>query len=68
MMLMVVLKGVITGDMGVSETGEQKDSYMPGMELRAKYTLFAEGCRGSLGKELQQKFNLAKDTDAQHYG
>lgn len=62
------VKGVITGDMGVSETGEQKDSYMPGMELRAKYTLFAEGCRGSLGKELQQKFNLAKDTDAQHYG
>ncbi|RUO36656.1 electron transfer flavoprotein-ubiquinone oxidoreductase [Aliidiomarina sanyensis] len=59
--------GVITGDMGVSETGEPKDSYMPGMELRAKYTVFAEGCRGHLGKELIQKFDLDKDATAQHY-
>ena len=59
--------GVITGDMGISETGEEKDSYMPGMELRAKYTVFAEGCRGHLGKELIAKFELDKDSDPQHY-
>ncbi|RUO25370.1 electron transfer flavoprotein-ubiquinone oxidoreductase [Aliidiomarina minuta] len=59
--------GVITGDMGVSATGEQKDSYMPGMELRAKYTVFAEGCRGHLGKELINKFNLDEGKTPQHY-
>ncbi len=62
------VKGVITGDMGVSASGEHKDSYMPGMELHAKYTLFAEGCRGHLGKELIEKFNLAEGKDPQHYG
>jgi len=59
--------GVITGDMGVSEAGEQKDSYMPGMLLTAKYTVFAEGCRGHLGKQLIEKFELNKDTSPQHY-
>lgn len=59
--------GVITGDMGISETGEQKDGYMPGMELRAKYTVFAEGCRGHLGKELIAKFELDKESTPQHY-
>ncbi|WP_434532978.1 electron transfer flavoprotein-ubiquinone oxidoreductase [Alteromonas arenosi] len=59
--------GVITGDMGIGENGEQKDSYMPGMELRAKYTVFAEGCRGHLGKELIKKFELDKDASPQHY-
>ncbi|AXR06378.1 electron transfer flavoprotein-ubiquinone oxidoreductase [Salinimonas sediminis] len=59
--------GVITGDMGVSHTGEQKDGFMPGMELRAKYTLFAEGSRGHLGKELIAKFNLDSDVSEQHY-
>lgn len=59
--------GVITGDMGVSASGEQKDSYMPGMELRAKYTVFAEGCRGHLGKELIAKFNLDEGKTPQHY-
>ncbi len=63
-----VIKGIITGDMGVGENGEPKDSYMPGMELRAKYTLFAEGCRGHLGKQLLERFELDKDADAQHYG
>lgn len=59
--------GVITGDMGVSETGEQKDSFMPGMLLSAKYTVFAEGCRGHLGKQLMQQFDLNKDASPQHY-
>lgn len=59
--------GVITGDMGVGENGEPKDGYMPGMELRAKYTVFAEGCRGHLGKSLIEKFQLDKDSSPQHY-
>lgn len=59
--------GVITGDMGISLEGEQKDSYMPGMELRAKYTVFAEGCRGHLGKELIAKYELDKSSTPQHY-
>jgi electron-transferring-flavoprotein dehydrogenase len=62
------VKGIATGDMGVGMDGEQKDSYMPGMELHAKYTLFCEGCRGSLGKELIQKFNLDEGKEPQHYG
>ncbi|MES9969942.1 MAG: electron transfer flavoprotein-ubiquinone oxidoreductase [Candidatus Thiodiazotropha sp.] len=62
------VKGIATGDMGLDVNGEPKDSYMPGMELHAKYTLFAEGCRGHLGKELISKFELDKDTDPQHYG
>lgn len=60
--------GVLTGDMGVSESGEPKDGYMPGMELRAKYTVFAEGCRGHLGKQLISKFDLDKGKSPQHYG
>ncbi|MEH6443084.1 MAG: electron transfer flavoprotein-ubiquinone oxidoreductase [Oceanospirillaceae bacterium] len=60
--------GIGTGDMGLDEAGEQKDGYMPGMDLLAKYTVFTEGCRGHLGKELIQKFQLDKDSDAQHYG
>ena len=59
--------GVITGDMGVSEAGEEKDGFMPGMELRAKTTIFAEGCRGHLGKELIEKFALADGKSPQHY-
>ena len=62
------VKGVATGDMGVSANGEQKSSFQPGFEFHAKYTLFAEGCRGHLGKELISKFNLDKDADPQHYG
>lgn len=60
--------GIQTGDMGVAQDGSEKDGYMPGMELRAKYTLFAEGCRGHLGKELISKFELDKDSTPQHYG
>ena len=62
------VKGIATGDMGVSETGEQKDSYMQGMELHAKYTVFSEGCRGHLGKQLIEKFNLDLEATSQHYG
>ena len=62
------VKGIATGDMGVAADGSHKDSYMPGMELHAKYTLFSEGCRGHLGKQLIEKFELDKDADPQHYG
>ncbi|WP_415905892.1 electron transfer flavoprotein-ubiquinone oxidoreductase [Neptuniibacter sp. QD48_55] len=62
------VKGIATGDMGLTESGDQKDSYMPGMELHAKYTVFSEGCRGHLGKELIERFDLSADADAQHYG
>jgi electron-transferring-flavoprotein dehydrogenase len=62
------VKGIATGDMGVTASGEQGPNYMPGMELHAKYTLFAEGCRGHLGKQLIEKFALDRDADPQHYG
>ncbi len=60
--------GVATGDMGRNAQGEPKDSFEPGYELRAPYTIFAEGCRGSLGKQLEQRFGLRADADPQHYG
>ena len=60
--------GIETGDMGVDAQGQPKDSYMPGMHLRARHTIFAEGARGHLGKQLQAQFGLAKDADPQHYG
>jgi len=60
--------GIITGDMGLDADGKPKDSFEPGMELRAKYTVFAEGCRGHLGKELIAKFGLDADASPQHYG
>jgi electron-transferring-flavoprotein dehydrogenase len=60
--------GIATGDMGLSKSGEKKDSYMQGMELHAKFTLFAEGCRGHLGKQLINKYQLDKGKDPQHYG
>ena len=60
--------GVITGDMGLDAEGNPKDSFMPGMELRAKYTVFAEGCRGHLGKQLIKKFALDAGKSPQHYG
>ncbi len=62
------VKGIATGDMGIAADGSHKDGYMPGMELHAKYTLFAEGCRGHLGKQLIQRFGLDKDAEPQHYG
>jgi len=60
--------GVITGDMGVDREGRQKDSFTPGYELRARYTLFAEGVRGNLGLELMDKYDLRANSDPQHYG
>ena len=62
------VRGVATGDMGVAKDGSHKSDYQPGMELHAKYTLFAEGCRGSLSQELMQKFNLRDGVDPQKYG
>ena len=62
------VKGVITGDMGRAADGSEKDSFEPGMELRAKYVLFAEGSRGHLGKQLIRRFSLDQGRDPQHYG
>jgi electron-transferring-flavoprotein dehydrogenase len=62
------IRGVATGDMGVARDGSHKDDYQPGMELLAKYTLFAEGCRGSLSQELMARFNLRDGVDPQKYG
>ena len=62
------VKGVGTQDMGLDKNGEKKDSYEPGMELHAKVTVFAEGCRGHLGKNLIKKFDLSKGKNPQQYG
>jgi electron-transferring-flavoprotein dehydrogenase len=62
------VRGVATGDMGIARSGEHKAEYQPGMELHAKYTLFGEGCRGSLAGELMQRFNLRDGVDPQVYG
>ena len=62
------VRGVLTGDMGVAANGEAKPSFEPGYELLGKYTIFAEGCRGHLGKRLISRFALDKDSDPQHYG
>ena len=61
------VRGVATGDMGVGRGGEPKDSYEPGVELVARQTLFAEGCRGSLTKTLANRFNLRDGVDPQTY-
>ena len=60
--------GVATGDMGVAKDGTRKPEFQPGMELRAKYTLFAEGCRGSLSQPLMRRYNLRDGVDPQKYG
>jgi electron-transferring-flavoprotein dehydrogenase len=62
------VRGVATGDMGVDRKGEKTDAYQPGVELLAKYTFFAEGCRGHLGLQLEKKFGLRKGVDPQVYG
>ena len=62
------VRGVATGDMGVSKAGQPTDAFQRGMELHAKYTFFAEGCRGHLGKELQARFRLRQGADPQVYG
>ena len=62
------VKGVATGDMGRLHDGSAGPNFQPGMELHGKYTLFAEGCRGHLGKQLIEKFDLNRDADPQTYG
>jgi electron-transferring-flavoprotein dehydrogenase len=62
------VKGVATGDMGVARDGSHKGDYQPGMELHAKYTLFAEGARGHLTKQLKSKYDLERDCQPQVYG
>ena len=59
--------GVATGDMGIAATGEKKPNYEPGFELRATHTVFAEGVRGHLGKQLMERFNLRGEAATQHY-
>tara|TARA_B100000287_G_scaffold426855_1_gene475458 strand:+ start:238 stop:1875 length:1638 start_codon:yes stop_codon:yes gene_type:complete len=61
------VKGVATGDMGIDKNGNKTSSYEPGIELIAKYTLFAEGCRGHLGKKIIKKYDLAKNSMPQSY-
>ncbi len=64
-----IVRGIITGDLGVDREGNPKEGmYTPGMELRAKYTLFAEGCRGHIGKQLINRYKLNEGSDPQHYG
>ncbi len=60
--------GVATGDVGIGKDGEPTENYQPGMELRAKYTLFAEGCRGSLTRQLEERFKLRENLDPAIYG
>jgi len=62
------IKGVATGDMGLDINGEPKDGHERGMELHARYTVFSEGCRGHLGKQLIEKFKLDAGKSPQHYG
>ena len=62
------VKGILTGDMGVAASGDAKASFEAGYKLLAKYTIFAEGSRGHLGKRLISRFNLDKYSDPQHYG
>ncbi|MGX7003732.1 electron transfer flavoprotein-ubiquinone oxidoreductase [Caballeronia sp. KNU42] len=62
------VRGVATGNMGVGKDGEPTGNFQLGMELHAKYTLFCEGARGNLGRQLMDKFELARDADPQVYG
>ncbi|HWQ39097.1 MAG TPA: electron transfer flavoprotein-ubiquinone oxidoreductase [Burkholderiales bacterium] len=62
------VKGVATGDVGIDRAGRKTQAYQPGMELHGKYTFFAEGCRGHLGKQLEEKFDLRRGADPQVYG
>jgi len=62
------VEGVITGDLGVTRDGSHKDSYTPGMALLGKYTFFAEGARGSVTKQLIEKYGLDEDTGTQKFG
>lgn len=60
--------GVATGDMGLTREGERKPGFQRGYALRAKYVIFAEGCHGNLGRDLERRFDLRRGRDPQHYG
>src|SRR5690606_35567280 len=60
--------GVTTGDMGRARDGSKKPTFQPGYSLKAKYVIFAEGCRGHLGRRLEERFDLRRGRDPQHYG
>jgi electron-transferring-flavoprotein dehydrogenase len=62
------VRGVATGDMGVGRDGKPTDQFQPGIELQGKYTFFAEGCRGHLGRQLMDRFRLRENCDPQVYG
>ncbi len=62
------LSGIITSDLGLNKDGEPGPNFQPGIEIHAKYTLFAEGCRGHLGKRLMSEFNLREKSEHQTYG
>ena len=62
------VRGVATGDMGIGKHGEKTARFQPGIELHAKYTIFAEGCRGHLGKRLEERFELREGIQPQVYG
>jgi len=62
------VRGVATGDMGIGKDGEKTSRYQPGIELHAKYTIFAEGCRGHLAKRLEQRFKLREGRPPQVFG
>jgi electron-transferring-flavoprotein dehydrogenase len=62
------VKGVATGNLGIGKNGQPTESFEPGMELHAKYTLFCEGARGHLGRQLSDKFGLRDSADPQVYG
>ena len=62
------LNGIITGDLGLDKNGERGPNFQPGIEIHSKYTLFAEGCRGHLGKRLINKFKLRQNSQHQTYG
>ena len=63
-----VVRGILTGDQGLARDGSRKATFEPGIELHAKYTLFAEGCRGSISKTLHGRFDLGAGSDPQTYG
>lgn len=62
------LQGVVIGDLGIAKDGSHKPGYTPGMELHAKYTLIAEGARGSLAKQIEARFNLRSGREVQKFG
>jgi electron-transferring-flavoprotein dehydrogenase len=62
------VRGVATGDMGVNRAGERTEAYQPGVELHGKYTFLAEGCRGNLGRQVEENFGLRRNVEPQVYG